>query len=236
MLRSPCDFSILDDAGLNLQAVFDVDALPAPVAQDIRTRHPLDDSGWPARQLILIGHAGRRLWQRVTAQPMDDPHPIDAFTVDIVRRWLASALPGCQFRIVYPGDAPIGLQALGQLAGWHHPSPFMVGINSRFGSWFAYRAVVLTDTTLPTTPPSQDTSPCRDCVEPPCIAACPAGALAGGRFDLAACSAYRLAEGSRCAVGCLARWNCPAGIAHRYDEAQVRHSYARSLEAIRRYG
>lgn len=244
MSRSSCDFSILDDAGLNLQAVFDVATLPAPLAHDIRTRFPLDAAGSTARRLILIGHAGRRLWARVTAQAMDDAHPIDAFTVATVQRWLASTLPDRRYRIAYPGDpndadagdAPIGLQTLGQLAGWHHPSPFMVGVNARFGSWFAYRAVVLCDAELPVTPRAQDVSPCADCRTRPCIAACPAGALSGGRFDFAACSAYRLAAGSPCALGCLARWNCPVAVEHRYDEAQVQHSYARSLEAIRRYG
>ena len=235
MSPAPCDFSILDDAGLNLQAVFDVDALPPAMADEVRSRFPLDGERLAPCQLILIGHAGRRLWQQVTAQTMDGEHPVDAFTIATVQRWLASQHPGCRYRIVYPGDAPIGLQALGQLAGWHHPSPFMVGVNARFGSWFAYRAVILTDTALPVTPPSGDVSPCPNCTMPPCVAACPAGALAGGRFDLAACSAYRLADGSRCAYGCLARWQCPVATEHRYDEAQVRHSYERSLEAIRRY-
>lgn len=231
-----CDFSILDDAGLNLQAVFDLAALPPALRPRLPEAVPEAAGCSSFRQLILVGHAGRRLWTQVMARGATSADPIDDFTVATVRRWMASVYPGGRYVIVYPGEHPVGLQALGQLAGWHHPSPFMVGINARFGSWFAYRAVVLADSRFPVTPPSGDVSPCQDCATRVCVASCPVGALAGARFDLAACAAHRLRADSSCAAGCLARERCPVGAEHRYEPAQIRHAYTRSLAALRHYG
>ena len=212
----------LAEAGLNRQHVFNLADLPAALLA------PLGDlSGF--RQLILLGHGGRRLWDCVQAAGMAGEHPIDDYCVATVERILGPLLPAGGYRLVYPGDAPIGLQSLGQQAGWHHPTPFMVGINEEFGTWAAYRAVLLADSDFCPSLPEQHSSPCTTCLTPPCIAACPAQALAGGVFSLARCSNYRLQANSPCAHGCLARQACPVGAQHRYTPAQIAHSYQRSL-------
>jgi hypothetical protein len=221
------DFSLLDEAGLNLHSVFDVAGLPAAIRNTIPAMN--SDS---CRQLILIGHGGRTLWERVKASGLESAHPIDDFTRATVVRWLAEQLPGVAHQLVYPGDNPVGLQALGRLAGWHHDSPFRVGINTEWGSWFAYRAVLLVDAELPVTPPAHGDSPCAACAGKPCIVACPAGALDGVEFSLEKCIAYRRPPGSRCRVTCLARTSCPVRPEHRYDDAQIAHSYSRSLAMI----
>lgn len=220
----PQDFPALAlaDAGLNRQHVFDLASLPATLLA------PLGElEGF--RQLILLGHGGRRLWDCVQAAGMASEHPIDDYCVATLERILGPLLPAGGYRVVYPGEAVIGLQSLGKLAGWHHPTPFMVGINAAFGSWSAYRAVVLADSAFCPSPPEQHTSPCTSCQTPPCIAACPAKALAGGVFSFELCSNYRLQADSRCALGCLARLACPVGAEHRYETAQIAHSYQRSL-------
>ena len=223
------DFSALDAAGLNLQAVFSLAALPGDVAAalDPEGRH---------RRLILIGHGGRTLWERVKAADLATEHPIDEFTRARVAEWLAAQLPGVAHDLVYPGDTPVGLQALGRLAGWHHESPFRVGVNAEWGSWFAYRAVLLTDADLPPSEPLAGDSPCATCAELPCVAACPAEALSGDEFSLQRCIAYRRLSDSRCRVTCVARTSCPVRPEHRYDDAQIAHSYARSLAMIERWG
>ena len=226
MNKLPKEF--LDAAGLNRQHVFDLAALPAAITAPLA---PLPNE----RQLILLGHSGRRLWQQVQAAGIGGEHPIDDYTLQTVRRWLADSLPGRHYRVLYPGEAPIGLQALGALAGWHQPSPIMVGVDAEWGSWYAYRAALLVDADFCPTPRVDRSSPCQDCTTRPCLAACPAGALAGGRFDLATCSRYRLQTDSACAVACLARQACPVGVEHRYEPAQIEHSYRRSLAAIRAY-
>jgi hypothetical protein len=187
------------------------------------------------RQLILFGHAGKRLWECVQAQGSQTLHPIDTYSVRTVTHWLAQALPLTRARFVFPGTLPIGLQRLGMLAGWHHTSPFMVGIDPVWGSWFAYRAAILTDTHLPASLPQVSKHPCHTCVDKPCISACGAGALAGGRLDLPACNAGRLATDSPCALGCTARHACPVGAEHRYADSQIRHSAAGSLAYIRQH-
>ncbi|MDT8992963.1 hypothetical protein RQP54_18970 [Curvibacter sp. APW13] len=223
---------LLDDAGLNRQHVFALADLPpellAPMAPAAHER-----------QLLLFGHAGRRLWERVQAEGGSEEHPIDAYSVRTVQRWLAQALPGARARFVYPeGLRPgqhVGLQRLGQLAGWHHPSPFMVGVDSHWGSWFAYRAAILTDTALPPSPREDLGHPCPTCTTRACVSACRGKALSEGPMDFQACQSQRLQDGSPCALGCPARQACPVGAAHRYESSQIAHASRYSLQAIRRY-
>lgn len=226
--HSPFPANHLNQAGLNRQHVFTLSELPAEVVATLG-----DIDGY--RQLILIGHAGRLLWECVKASGIEGEHPIDDYSVRTVARWFTEFLPGRRYTLLYPGEAAVGLQQLGRLAGWHHPSPFMIGIDATWGSWFAYRAVVLADTDFLPSPPAERLNPCQTCQEKPCITACPAGALADGSFSLSRCASYRLQPDSACAYGCLARSACPIGSAHRYDEAQVRHSYSRSLAMLRQY-
>lgn len=223
--------TVLDEAGLNRQHVFDVSSIPAGVLA------PLSIASHE-KQLFLFGHAGRRLWSQVQAGGSLSAHPIDDYSVSTVEQWFTQALPDARYRFVYPRGLPtgqhVGLQRLGALAGWHHPTPFMVGIDSSWGSWFAYRAAVLADTDLPASPPVDQGHPCEACVAKPCITACPAGALDSGALEMDKCREQRLLEGSTCALACLARQACPIGIEHRYEDSQIRHSYAGSLRVLRR--
>jgi epoxyqueuosine reductase len=214
--------------GLNRQHVFDLADLPPAVIATLG-----DTAPW--RQLVLLGHGGKELWERVKAAGIAGEHPIDDFTVRSIERCFAEHLPANRYRIAYPGDAPVGLQQLGALAGWHHAAPFMVGIDPDWGSWYAYRAVVLADTGFCPFPAVDRSNPCSRCVNRPCIAACPAQAMAGGGFSLARCAAYRLQPGSACAFTCQARLACPVGSAHRYDADQLRHTYSISLRTLRAY-
>lgn len=226
--RTPIPSAFLDGAGLNRQHVFDLDRLPPDIAERLAIAPG-------ERQLILIGHAGRRLWECVQASGIGGENPIDDYSTRTVRQWFAEHQPGQRYRLLFPGEQPIGLQALGALAGWHHPSPIMVGVDRQWGSWYAYRAVVIADTNFQPSVAQTGRSPCPDCQARPCIPACPAGALRDGRFDLDTCSRFRLQADSPCSDGCLARQACPVGSEHRYDPAQIRHSYTRSLAVIRRY-
>ncbi len=218
----------LDAAGLNRQHLFDLAALPDTVGATLG-----DTTGFS--QLLLIGHGGRRLWECVQASGIGGSDPIDDYTRQTLAEWFARELPGSDYRILYPGEAPVGLQAFGELAGWHHPTPFRVGIDAKWGSWFAYRAAVLCTTRFSPFFRVDRSSPCATCIERPCVAACPANALAGENFDLDACLHWRMDPASTCADTCLARLACPVGAEHRYDAAQIRHSYGRSLDMLRHY-
>lgn len=226
------DPGLLDSAGLNLQAVFNIDQLPPGLIGPIPD---ISLSGRAYRQLILIGHAGTRLWERVKESGPNSENPIDDFTVETVKQWFAGCQPRNNYRLIYPGSHAIGLQRLGQLAGWHNPSPFMVGIDPEWGTWYAYRAAVLADTHFEPTRPAERESPCKTCERRPCITACPGEALEGNSFDLGKCVAYRRQAGSACRATCLARISCPVGSAHRYCDDQIRHTYSNSLKDIERY-
>lgn len=223
------DFTLLNRAGLNLQAVLQLDELPAEMLAPLRDRF---DPAGRYRQLILIGHAGKSLWDSVKASGIDSENPIDDFTVETLERWFATHFADQAHAVIYPGDIPVGLQALGKIAGWHHPSPFMVGISEKWGTWYAYRAVLLADTELPPSQPVRGASPCDRCASRVCIASCPAGALADGAFALDKCLAYRRAPSSRCKATCIARISCPVGAEHRYGDEQIEHSYSMSMQVI----
>ena len=224
------DATLLNSVGLNRQAVFNIDSLPAEIAIPLRTAAPR-----PARQLILIAHAGKKLWESVKSSRIASENPIDDFTVNTVRRWFAEYQPQNTYEILYPGNYAISLQHLGQLAGWHHPTPFMVGIDQQWGTWYAYRAVVIADTEFAPTIPIQSESPCKTCSDKICIASCPAGALENERFDLKKCIGYRKQADSKCKATCLARISCAVGNEHRYCEEQIRHTYSISMRAIEQY-
>ena len=227
------DFTALNGAGLKLQAVFDLDQLPADAVVALRGRY---DPTHRYRQLILIGHGGKSLWEAVKASGMRSENPIDDFSVRTVGQWFAEQFPDTACEIIYPGNIPTDLQALGSIAGWHHASPFMLGINQEWGTWFAYRVVLLAATDLEPSRPLPGESPCARCADTPCITACPAGAMDDGGFALNKCIDYRREASSRCKATCVARLSCPVGSAHRYGDEQMRHAYSISLREIERHG
>lgn len=229
---SPVDFSALDRVGLTLHAVFDLDALPADLLARLREDF---DPQHRFCQLILVGNAGRALWDAIGATGPAAADPIDEFSAASVEHWFSERFAGCARRIIYPGPGFVDLQALGRLAGWHHDSPLMLGVLPEWGSWFAYRVAMMTAGELTPSKPLSSASPCASCVSKACIAACPAGAMASGRLALEACVDFRRRPGSPCAATCLARLSCPVGADHRYSEEQMRHSYAHSLRAIERH-
>lgn len=219
------DFSSLSRAGLNLHAIFALAALPVAL-------RAAADPGGRFRRLLLIGSGGRTLWERLCVEGCRGENPIDDYAVAQVAAWLADQLPACAGEIVYPGPFRGDLQALGRLAGWHHDTPLRLGINASWGVWFAYRVVLLVDADLPLSAPLAGDSPCRSCAGLDCVAACPAGALDAPGFSLQKCIDYRRAPGSRCRLTCVARTTCPVRPEHRYDDAQIAHSYSRSLAMI----
>jgi len=228
----PNDSTILAENGLNLKAVFNLDELPPEMLAAIEAVETTQGYS----QLLLFGHGGPRMWQALAgSKSKDDEHPIDCFSVDVVARYFAEENPTNRYNLLFPQQpGVIPLQGLGQLVGWHHASPFRIGVNARWGSWFAYRAVVLADTSFAATPPLDESSPCAGCMDKPCIAACPV-ASNDGDIKLDACMDERLRAGSPCAGTCLARLACPVMVGERYSQEQIAYHYGRSLETIRGY-
>ena len=226
-------FALLTAVGLNLHAVFLLDSLPPEVLETLALT---EAERGRFHQLILIGHRGRDLWNSLKQRGMHGADPLDQFVAERVAAWMAGPLHGHAWRLVFPGTHPVGLQRLGALAGWHQPSPFWVGVDAEWGSWFAYRAVVLADTHLALAPRRELQSPCVACIAKPCIEACPVGALASertGAWRLQTCLDFRKQAASPCQDRCLARNACPVGAEHRYTQEQVAYHYLQSMPMIR---
>lgn len=233
MSSTPLDFCLdeaaLANAGLNLWAVFPIDGLPVG-ARDALVAAGYDPHRY--RQVLLFAHGGQALWRQLQAAGPAAADPIDTYSRTVVQQILDGALQGKRYEMLYPGSVGLDLQQWGALAGWHHSSPFWVGINRRFGSWFAYRALVLADSDFALTSAWGEPSPCAECEAKPCLGACPANALSTGTLNLPQCITYRRQPQSLCRYQCMARNACPVGAEHRYNHDQMRHHYAASLKFI----
>ena len=224
--------SFLSSRGLNIHAVIALSDIPENIIEKLQKA---DIKITKYSQLILIGHQGRNLWQNVGYCGIDSNDPIDEYTVKTVQEWFNKYYSTADYDVIYPGDYVVGLQQLGQLAGWHYDSPFRVGINDVWGSWFAYRAVVLADTNFEITDALEVDSPCISCNEKYCVAACPAHALENSELNFQCCIDYRKQAGSLCRSSCLARVSCPIGAENRYTDEQIQYHYGVSMKTIEEF-
>ncbi len=220
-------FEHLSRAGLNMHHVFDLRALPEFLLQPLAELN-IDTGRF--RQLIIIGHGGKTLWQSMPKAYFKRAHPIDAFCCDTWQRIMTTEHPNVDYQILYPRhQKPLlhfDLQALGKLAGWHHETPFKVGINPTYGSWFAYRLLIIADSNFTLSPKVSTDHPCDSCVDKPCVSACPVNALTDtGNYDWKKCFSYREQPESVCSDRCLARMACPVAPEHQYDVKQIQYHY-----------
>ena len=228
------------EAGMELAALIGVSSLPA----NIRAALPIIGDLPPQQQtLLLVGNSGQRFWQLYEQSAFcGQDNPVDAYSCDRVDHAINAILPRTASAVLYPdlegattGHMP--LQLLGELAGWHQPSPLGMGIHPERGLWFAYRALVLLDIAREhsVSMPAGATSVCASCESLACIETCPVDALAAGSVpDMVSCTDYRLGEQSPCQRQCLARNACPVGTAYRYANEQIEYHYTVSLDSIKR--
>jgi ferredoxin len=187
-----------------------------------------------ARAAAIVGSGGRTFFARFADDSPERgdgaPNPLDRFTKRVVDAAVAQALAplGVSHAAYFPFDGAdplIPFQRLGRAAGLGGPGPLGLQIHPAFGPWWAYRALVVVDGELPSVPPIGDG--CAGC-DAPCVAACPAGAVARAGFAVAACHARRLSA-EACRLSCAARIACVRGPAHRYTDAQLAFHMAASM-------
>lgn len=176
--------------------------------------------GRPTRALTLVGSLSDALFQpfRESPEAADGaPDPLDRYT----RRVLSGIAEEAGLGIVFPFEGPPWhpFQRWALRTGGFSPSPMGVLAHREFGTWLGLRAAFLS--AQPVEAPALATSPgpCGTCLEKPCIAACPAGALSDSLppagYDVPRCLAHLRAEpDAACHTGCLARRACPYGRAH----------------------
>ena len=198
----------------------------------------LEDLLAGAAGAVIVGSGGPAffdLFERAPEAADGAPNPLDRYTARVVTRAARAALEpvGVAHAIAFPFDARplIPFQRLGRAAGLGGPGPLGLQIHPRFGPWWAYRALVVLDRPLPPAPPSGDG--CAGCPAP-CVAACPAGAVARNGFQVAACHARRLVA-EPCRLSCDARIACVRGPEHRYRDVELafhmRASMPRSMSS-----
>ena len=220
----------LSQHGLNLHAVFDIQSLPQDIKQQLAENNK-DLSSFS--QIILIGNGGRLFWKKLGKFGNNSENPVDDYSCSLVSKWTDSLANNFSYKIIYPPSCDINLQKIGQLVGWHHHSPFMVGINNNWGTWYAYRVVILTDSTFEVHPYIEPgLSPCKKCAKKPCITQCPGKAVTEKKFSLDDCINYRQEKNSSCRTTCLSRISCPVATEHQYTEKQINYHYSRSLQTI----
>jgi epoxyqueuosine reductase QueG len=157
------------------------------------------------------------------------PNPLDRYTARVVSAAARAALAplGVAHAAAFPfGAHPlIPFQRLGRAAGLGGPGPLGLQIHPEFGPWWAYRGLGVVARPLPAAPGPGDG--CAGC-DAPCVAACPARAVARGGFDVAACHARRLVA-EPCRLSCDARIACVLGPAHRYRDVELAFHMRASL-------
>lgn len=219
----------LSGAGFNLVAAVTPQLLPKTLAAQLG-----EDQDTTA---VVVAAGGRDLWQTMNdAGALSLTEPFDEFTIARVTEIFDARLPGVQYEFAYPGTGAAPLIGLGEYLGWSSPSFLGLGINSEFGLWFAYRALLRVHAALPHSPPKSAPELCETCVARDCVAACPAGAVTQvGNFSIESCADFRVGANSQCAASCLARLACPVGKAHQYTEPQFSHHQGRSLSGLKRW-
>jgi hypothetical protein len=177
-----------------------------------------------ARGALVVGNAGRALWERFQASPeralADDP--LDAYTRRVLGEAARLAPPPAA--LAFYADRREGvylpLVALARRAGFGSPGRVGVLIHPVYGPWIALRAVLLVGESLPLVAPAPF-DPCRDCPAP-CASACHAGVVGADGVDRAGCYQARLTLPA-CAEACDARSACVVGPEHAYSREQIAH-------------
>ncbi len=202
--------SLLESEGLAFRGAFH----PEPA-----DRVPALPDGAPVATLVLAGFAGGGGWRAFAASPETSDgvaNSLDRWSRRIIDG-LAAALDAVA---LYPFGTrpPLPFQHWARKAEPVHPSPLGILIHPDWGLWHSYRAALAFRERLELPPPDRRPSPCDACASKPCLSACPVGAFAPGRFEVAACVDHIGAPAGRDCfdLGCRARRACPVGAAYRY--------------------
>jgi hypothetical protein len=177
--------------------------------------------GSDVRSVVIIGNVGGAMWPHFVAAGVECDDPLDTWT----RRVLMPIAERFGADYVHPSDVPYPpIQRWAQRADDVWPSPIGLFIHAEFGLWHAYRgAMLFADVVADMPGPTGIASPCRGCVEQPCLTACPVGAFSVTGYDVDACRGHIRADAApHCLTGgCEARRACPIAPDLRYGADQM---------------
>ena len=181
------------------------------------------EAGFPSgtRTLLLLGPKEPGFWAHLTAQPeWGGPDPIDRWSRRVIGRVACDLGAKALFPFGGPPYQPFYSWALRTGRVWDSPVKLLVhgtqGLMVSFRGALALKEVIEV--------PAPAIRPCDTCPAP-CLAACPAGALTGGGYDVPACHGHLDSpKGADCLNGgCLVRRACPAG--YGYARMGVQSAY-----------
>lgn len=185
-------------------------------------------AGGRARSVVLLGNIGGSIWHPFSQWRRCHPDaadPLDAWSMEVIRP-VAEAAGGTAW---FPSERPWQpFQQWAMRAEGLRPSPLGILIHPDYGLWHGYRGALGFLEAIDHPAVAARPHPCETCLDKPCLASCPAGAVTIDRFDVPACRTYLAGEGeSTCMqAGCLARNACPVGAEHRYPAGQLRFHMA----------
>ncbi|TXH98849.1 MAG: ferredoxin [Pseudorhodobacter sp.] len=186
--------------------------------------HAEDDPSLPpgTRSLLMIGPKEPGFWPHLQAQPEWDgaPDPIDRWSRRVIGQLACDIGAKALFPFGGPPYHPFYQWALRTGRVWD--SPVRLLIHASQGLMVSFRGALAIKEVVGLPPPAA--KPCDACPKA-CLAACPAGALGEGGYDVPACHAY-LSGGDRDCMksGCLVRRACPVSATYaRMPEQSAYH-------------
>jgi hypothetical protein len=201
----------LDGTGINLVASCGIDAYDRRAPRGFRSETLMPR----ARGLVVVGSAGRELWDALRHSAEDGvwwerANPLDdhvARMLDRVDMALARARIGSRRFEPRLDESPsdrLDFRALGELTGLGSMGPFGLVIHPVHGPWWALRGAWLLD--VPVDEPSTHPAPCSGCRAP--------------------CLGPTRPEGILLATAAV-RGRCVVGQASRYSDEQIAYHYDR---------
>ncbi|KEJ88663.1 hypothetical protein Z948_2161 [Sulfitobacter donghicola DSW-25 = KCTC 12864 = JCM 14565] len=184
------------------------------------------DPDQPKQTIVLIGTAPH-FWSHFTQSPeYSDGAP------DAIDRWSQRILPPIMeaaggAAVVYPfGGPPFApFIAWAKKTGEAFDSPVGMLVHARAGLLISYRGGIVFRGHL-NLPAQQPTNPCDTCMDRPCVAACPVGALSDTHFyDVPKCKSHiASSEGQDCMTqGCATRLACP--VSQLFNRPMAQNAY-----------
>jgi len=188
---------------------------------------PLLADGAAARSVVLLGNIGGSIWAPFShwgqlPENAGRSNPLDDWSKTVIGP-VASSMGATAY---FPSDPPWqpfqrwAMQAEGLKA-----SPLGILIHPDYGLWHGYRgALGFAEDLRAAQTAASSPHPCDSCMEKPCLAACPVGAITAVGFDVPGCRSHlRMPQGQAgcMADGCLARNACPIGAGYRYPAEQL---------------
>jgi hypothetical protein len=182
------------------------------------------DDPFEGRKAMLVGNraneSNHRMWQVFCQSPEYGDglaNPMNRWTErvigEVAKQYDAVGL--------YPfGEKLWPFQQYAKQATGMQSSPIGILIHPVYGLWHAFRAVLVFDRDIALAPVEKLIHPCDECLEKPCLSACPVDAFSDNGFAADDCRRH-LGSGREplcMETGCRARAACPVGLPYKNEQ------------------